>query len=381
MALHITRVHQRDGWRQRLSPWLARYARAMRNVELEQVILTNPDDPAGYLVYADWLQANGDPRGELIVLFERGTPEEREAFLASHAEAFLGPFAQRKPRTLELDWRHGFVRGATIGWKTFGKDREQCEQDFDAFLALDSCRFIEKLHLGPVPGQDEMGLGGLAEVIDNRKPATLRELYLGSVGDWDISSTYTAMPDCAAIRGLRTLTLRAGSISIGDIDLPELRSFTVETGSLTRPELEKIAHAKWPNLESLTIWFGDPNYGADGSIEDIRRILDGVGLAKLTHLGLMNCEFVDEIAAALPSSKILPQLASLDLSMGCLSDEGLAAMLAAKDRFAHLQQLNLEDNALTNAHWPAVRELAKNVVFGTDHDPDRAESRYVSVGE
>jgi hypothetical protein len=86
---------------------------------------------------------------------------------------------------------------------------------------------------------------------------------------------------------------------------------------------------------------------------------------------------------------ILPQLDSLDLSMGNLSDAGVAAMLVSKDAFAHLGALNLEDNALTNASWPAARALAKQVVFGTDHTPERAVPRedrnryrrFVTVGE
>ena len=43
-------------------------ARAARNPELEQAILANPDDEAAYEVYADWLQGEGDPRGELAAV-------------------------------------------------------------------------------------------------------------------------------------------------------------------------------------------------------------------------------------------------------------------------------------------------------------------------
>ena len=354
------------------------YPPAMRNAELEQLILANLDDPGPYHVYADWLLGRGDPHGELIMLADE---RDRASFLEKHAVGLLGPFAERKPRQLRLVWRHGFVREATIGWKEFGKDRAQCEADFEAFLALGTCRFIEKLSLGPIPGQDEMYLGGLAEAIEKHRPIALRELYLGNVGDWDISSTSTAMPSSESIQGLHTLTLRAGNVSILEIDLPALRSFTVESGSLTEAELGPIANAKWPNLESLTIWFGDPNYGASGGLDDIRRILDGEGLGKLTHLGLMNCTFADDIAKALTTANIMPQLRSLDLSMGNLSDEGVAAMLGARNRFAHLEQLNLDDNALTNANWPAARELAKQVTYGTTQDPERAEGRYCSVGE
>ena len=39
---------------------------APRNPALEQVIRDNPDDRAGYLVYADWLTQQGDPEKELV---------------------------------------------------------------------------------------------------------------------------------------------------------------------------------------------------------------------------------------------------------------------------------------------------------------------------
>ncbi|MBA3541340.1 MAG: TIGR02996 domain-containing protein [Deltaproteobacteria bacterium] len=39
-----------------------------RNLELEAEIAKTPDEVAPYLVYADWLQQHGDPRGELIAL-------------------------------------------------------------------------------------------------------------------------------------------------------------------------------------------------------------------------------------------------------------------------------------------------------------------------
>lgn len=62
-------------------------------------IYADPTDDAARLVYADWLSANGDPRGEFIVLqYQRAegklTPagERRErALLAKHFRTWLGP--------------------------------------------------------------------------------------------------------------------------------------------------------------------------------------------------------------------------------------------------------------------------------------------------
>jgi uncharacterized protein (TIGR02996 family) len=361
-----------------------------RNTELEEQIFADPSDPSAYLVYADWLQAQNDPRGELIMLHHRDG--DAAAFIAEHKTALLGRFADETPETFQLTWRLGFVQKATIGWQMFGsEDNDDTSADqLAAFLALDSARFIEALHLGPTPDEEELDLGKLAAVLDDAKPRALRELYLGDTADWDISSTSTAMPDSAAIRELRVLELRGGSVALDEqIDLPKLTKFSVESGSLTRKELVAIANARWPELASLEIWFGDPEYGATGGVADIALILAGRGLAKLHTLRLRNCPFADELAAQLIDAPIVRQIHTLDLSMGNLSDRGVAAMLASRAAFAHLDKLVLDDNALTDAHWPAARALAKTVEFGNKHHPQRAVprddddryGRYVTVGE
>jgi len=361
----------------------------MRNDDLEREILAAPDDPQAYLVYADWLQTQGDPRGELIVRQHEG--READSFLDEHRAEFLGRFASETPETFVLEWRRGYIKKATIGWEMFGgEDADDTSgAQLAAFLALESARFIEELALGPTADDEEMTFDGLAAAIEQARPLALRTLYLGDTSDWDISSTSTRLPSCASIRGLRSVTLRGGNVTLGAIELPELRSFCVETGGLTQTELRELAAATWPLLEELEIWFGDPNYGASGSVADILPIFAGTGLAKLRKLRLKNCPFADDVATQLARAAVLPQLEEVDLSMGNLSDRGVAAMLDARDRFAHLAKLNLDDNALTDASWPAARPLAKTVVFGTEQNPDRAVPRdadrryrrFVSVGE
>jgi uncharacterized protein (TIGR02996 family) len=354
---------------------------------LEAAIIENPDDPAGYLVYADWLLTHGDPRGELIVIAHRKgeVTDEQKATL-------LGRFAETKPETFELEWQLGFIKSATIGWEMFAGESEDdpSHVQLAAFLALPAARFLQTLHLGPTSDEDEMSMDELALAIEAAAPPCLRDLFLGDTSDWDISSTSTRMPRSASIPQIRTLRLHAGQHTLDDqIDLPNLVDFTIESGGLDTASLRSIATARWPNLESLEIWFGDPNYGASGGVADIAEILAGTGLAKLRHLALCNCPFADELAVALTTAPVTRQLQTLDLSMGNLSDRGVAAMLAAKSAFAHLETLDLDDNALTNAHWPAARELAKAVTFGNEQTPERAVPRgdsnryrrYVSVGE
>jgi len=381
-----------------------------RNAELEKAIAANPDDADAYLVYADWMQGAGEVRGELVVLQHAGKTKEANALIRKYSAWFLGDFAKQKPPRFELEWQLGYIKSAKIGWSSFegydddgddegaedsesdddeGGEAERCKNKLIAFLNLPSARFLQELHLGPVPGDDEMSLEGLAEAIEEVKPPCLRTLNLGHTGDWDISSTSTAMPDSKSIRGLRSLLLHAGHVGTGKIELPELRSFKVQTGGLDKGTLKNIATAKWPKLERLEIWFGDPSYGASGGVKDLAPILAATGLKQVKHLGLMNCPFADELVKSLIKSKILAQLATLDLSMGNLSDRGIDTMVKAKDAFQHLAELNLDDNALTDASKPKVKGLAKKVNYGSQDSPQRAVprgddnkwSRYVAVGE
>lgn len=354
---------------------------------LEAAIIENPDDPAGYLVYADYLQTQGDPRGELIVFAHRNgeLSDDQKATL-------LGRFTKAKPNTFELEWQLGFIKSATIGWEMFGGEDEDdpSHAQLAAFLALPAARFLQKLRLGPTAHEEELAMDELATAIDGAAPPCLRDLYLGDTSDWDISSTSTRMPHSASIPQMRTLTIHGGQVTLDDpIDLPHLTSFTVESGSLDQASLRSIATARWPELEYLEIWFGDPNYGASGSVDDIKEIFAGTNLPKLRHLGLRNCPFADAVAIALTTAPVLRQLHSLDLSMGNLSDRGMTTLLDAKQAFAHLDTLDVEDNALSSASWPAARDLAKTVTFGNRHSPERAiprddsnrYRRFVSVGE
>lgn len=79
------------------------------------------DDPA-YLVFADWLQAQGHPWGELIVLQHRAataTGDERAGFereaaslLEARGAEILGEEVPRE--RAELVWHLGFVRRARL---------------------------------------------------------------------------------------------------------------------------------------------------------------------------------------------------------------------------------------------------------------------------
>lgn len=371
------------------------------NPELEAAIAKDLDDPRAYLVYADWLSGQSDPRGELIVLQHQALTASEDkakelnkaanALIKKHNERLLGKLADFSDgeKELELDWHLGFIRGAKMAWTMFddgGGDERRAPKELAALLALPAAKFIRGLKLGPFPGEEECNFQPVMDVLEEKKPPYLQDLYVGELGDWDISMTATGDfgPVAKHLKTLKRVTLRGGDIGFSkDISLPELTDLTIETGQLSQGTIKEICALKAPKLERLNIWFGSKNYGASGGLKDIAPILSGTAFPKLKHLGIMNCEFVNEVAAALPTSKILKQLTSLDLSMGCLTDESIDKMIASK-AFGHLDELNLDDNGLTDASKPKVKVLGKNVNFGKEQDPERAAEghyRYCSVGE
>lgn len=372
------------------------------NPELEAAIGKNLDDPSGYLVYADWLSSQGEARGELIVLHHQAFEAKDEAkkkeltkaanaLIKKHKERLLGPLAsfEEGEKKLELDWHLGFIRGAKMSWEMWddgGGEDARAKKALAALIALPAAKFVRALRFGPFPGEEESNFQPLVEALEANPPPHLEELILGDLGDWDISMTNTgaAGDAIAKLTTLKRLTLRAGQIGFAsNLSMPALRELSIETGGLTLNNIKQIISLKAPNLERLSIWFGDENYGASGALKDVMPILNGTQFPKLKHLGIMNCTFVNEVVAALPKSKILKQLESLDLSMGCLSDASIDAMLAS-NAFGHLQLLELTENALTEASEKKVGRLAKKVNFGDEHEPERATPdayRYCSVGE
>lgn len=131
-----------------------RAAREARNESLEAAIAADPDAVEPYLVYADWLQSQGDPRGELIAVQAKlGSAKGREKaellireeeLLSENAKHFFGPLSRHTTsRHTHLDWHCGFVRGMNgdgLGTKA------------GEFLAHRSAAFLRDLRdLDPLP--------------------------------------------------------------------------------------------------------------------------------------------------------------------------------------------------------------------------------------
>jgi uncharacterized protein (TIGR02996 family) len=366
-----------------------------RNPELEAAILADPDGVDAYLVYGDWLQAQGDPRGELVALHAalREKPDdakrrdEAAAHLLKHKDALLGEVAEYT-EYLELTWHLGFLEKVAVKL-TYEANDEGISAEGDVLPALfqsPSARFLRGLTLGCVSFEGDNNYAEAIKRIAKDAPKTLKDLYIGDFTSEECELSWSGLGKAAplwqAFPKLEKVRLRAGSMDLGTLDLPECRELVIETGGLTKDELKAVAKAQWPKLEKLELWFGDDNYGADCTVKDVRALLDGAGMPRLQWLGLRNADFVNELVPELATAKVLPRLKTLDLSMGVLTHPGAEALLKHWDAFGHLERLDLSESLLAAADVERLTAKSKAVVAddqrgdGTDED-----DRYVAVGE
>ncbi|MEO8840953.1 MAG: WGR domain-containing protein [Kofleriaceae bacterium] len=99
-------------------------------------------------------------------------------------------------------------------------------------------------------------------------------------------------------------------------------------------------------------------------------------------LGLTNFNLTGQLVEPLATSKLLPQLAELDLSMGTLGDEHVTKLFAMQAAFAHLTKLDVNDNYLTNEGKSLLEQAKLAVHFGEQRDDEGDPSdRYASAYE
>lgn len=242
-------------------------------------------------------------------------------------------------------------------------------------------RFLQKLTVGIVSFEGN-SYTGVASALAHRPRPTLRSLALGDFDRDETELNWSTIGDVGAlwpmVPNLRTLWLRSGSMKLGAIDLPRLESLEIITGGMDRDSADHIARAAWPALVSLSLMFGPGPRGglSDGAVLD--PILSGAKLPKLRRLGIMNCDFTDELASLLPRAAILPQLERLDLSMGTLSDSGAQALAAHRDKIAHLE-LAVDENFLSLAGVELLGQSVAKLVTGYQRNP--ADGRYAAMYE
>ncbi len=382
-----------------------------RNPELEKPLIANPNDREAWAVYADWLMEQGDPRGELISLQLGNKEGQAKKLIEKHQDYFLGPLAEhttvhdenhnnsssslrtsaqekewQKTASEAFLWRNGFIHRCRLSHDSYSSqwDGETSELLAQVF-AHPSGRFIVELAFQSNGDPNDDDLQSIIDVIGKKAPPTIRKITFGDNIDqisWhhtgDLGKMWKGVPN------LRTLDIETGEVEVGKMDAPKLEKFRLITGGLSKSCGKNIATAKLPSIKHLEIYYGTDNYGGDCTIKEVKPLLDRTDLPKLEYLGLKNSEFMNDIAKAIPTAKILKQLKTLDLSLGTMTDEGALALAAHPDAFKHLDVLDLTRNYLTKKGIDAVKKLAKKVITADQETADEWDGEphyYVRVTE
>ena len=381
-----------------------------RNPELEAKLIEDPNDTAAYVVYADWLQARGDPRGEWMMLELQNKTDEAQALFEEREEALLGPLLAYATSFdgMELDaftYRLGFIRSARLSYDSYNAgDDISLEAGLAELLTHPLGALLEELIVPINMVEDGCYFEPIVKTIAEYGAPALRRLRMGEFqvagpggvqNGYDYEISWSMLGDTSGmwrkLPRLEYLRIQSGlgSTSVqsdhpdrfGPIHLPALRHLEIVTGGMGQECLRSLADAEWPALETMELWLGSSSYGFEGTVDDVERILGGEGLPKLERLGLMNTELSDEIATRLGHSKILRRLRSLDLSYGTLTDEGARALAATREAFAHLSHLALDENFLTAEGIDVVQGLCPNVTTERQKEPWEEGERYVSLSE
>jgi uncharacterized protein (TIGR02996 family) len=361
------------------------------NAALEAAIVANPHDDAAYMVYADWLQSQGDRRGELIALQAAGKDDAARELLAAHADEFLGPLQHhqvchdgyRGHMPPAFTWKRGFIAAARLAHNHHA-DREWIGRlATDVLLPLlrhPSGKFLVELTLNENDDPTESTLDDLFAIIATHPLPALRKLRIGddvSQISWyrvgDLAPIWQSMPN------LTHFEIEAGQFELGTIDLPNLTHAVFQTGGLSSASTRSIADASWPKLEHLEVYFGDPEYGCEATLDDALAILDR-DLPNLRYLGLKNAMFQGDLIPHLASSRLVRQLKVLDMSCGVLIDEHVDVILQHRDAFQHLDILDVSSTYLSDTAKQRLAGVAKSVRDDEMWEDD-GEYRFVRVGE
>jgi uncharacterized protein (TIGR02996 family) len=206
-----------------------------RDPALEAAIGDAPDDPAAYLVYADWLQGVGDVRGAWIALHTTSGLAAREAmaaFLAAHRAALLGPLAPHVAGAVELDWFMGCVRRATFA--------SSASTDALAALLDATCgAFVQELLFGDADGER-----AVIELLLARRPQTLARLAFGAA-EVAPAELVEAIPRLARDPGARWTDVLAR--------VAEQRALKLELVAGDLPRLEPMIPGAPADLETVLV--------------------------------------------------------------------------------------------------------------------------------
>jgi uncharacterized protein (TIGR02996 family) len=305
----------------------------MTSASLLDALIAAPDDTDRYLVYADALQAAGDPHGELIAIQHARLARPDDDALARAEAELLARHGRKLLRGLdgdlaryELRWHLGFIRSAVVSPREI--DRRVLESLTARLVVSRAARLLRNLTIrGRViePRDYERALLAVA----SQPPPLLRRLSLTDRNDG-------LLDDVDPFPGGRGLEVQTASYSLKRLPslvaalAPEwLRVDYRETfGDRHLPALRQLIRARLPSLRHLVV----------------RGPLGTVALAQVCI------------------GPLTAQLRSLQVEVGVAEAAELSVLSQYADRLRHLDELRV--NVREPPSWgAALRQALPQVRF------------------
>jgi len=372
---------------------------------LEAALVEDPDDLATHRAYADYLQEQGDPRGEFIQVQlaledpER-TAEERQELqrrerelLTEHEREWLGVLADELLGPVEKPW-------------------ESITENMRPYKILFIRGWLDRiaLHAFTFDGSDELGHllrkapevrmlrelilyyeeGIVEQLVDSAFLTNLRVFQLGESVD-DNSASQGSFP-CEAVADFVATLPRLEKLCLFARGYDPAILFALP--NLTSLRVLQIYHLEeWHPLEvlaenaalsNLTHLLLHPHASRDPLIDlaGVRAVIQSPHLRNLTHLQLRCSDLSDVGCTEIVTSGILKRLKMLDLRHGAITDAG-ARILADCPDLQHLELLDIDRNGLTQAGINALRRVLGDKLRADDQQTaeELAQRQYLYEGD
>jgi uncharacterized protein (TIGR02996 family) len=289
-----------------------------------QAIIDDPQDDSLRMIYADWLEERGDPRGEFIRVQVALARDDHDGRALDKAKRKV---LKARESTLLKQHREEWERPLTA----LGAARVEFRRGFPYHINITAEDFIS--HATEIVG--------LAPVESARIWARSAEI-----------EALMAVPQLAKLTALDLSGMRLGRERVAALAscpyLGNLTTLALKNAGINEAEAQVLAGSQ--NLANLTTLDLSVNLLGDAGV---RSLAESRQLRKLTALVLRSCYIGYAGVQALAASPNLKNVTSLNMSHNHIGVDGAHA-LASSRQLTNLTTLNLYWNYLGNAEAQAL---------------------------
>ena len=363
----------------------------LRNPALEAALRDDHDDREAFLVYADWLQAAGNPFGELVALAVRTDGAPKDPDIVARIDWLRASLRLPVPEGVTYVFRWGLFESLRIQNFTM---RPTMLELLPPLFGHVMCAALDELRIGGPPSKRTLTLA--EQVIDEAGKhawaAGLRRLHVGRDDPSDPKTAFRYPDFDAGLIGARIsqtfprlerLRVQAGvksggaASSLEDLDLPHLRELVVLAGWFGEQRYHQLVTMNVPALERLELWLPASPAARPADPTQLHGLFANRRFETVRDLALRNSHHADAFAAAIPEWPIAATLETLDLSWGTLSDDGARALLVNPRKLRALQHLVVDRSYVSQEMVRALAARYPRVSANDQRSPTTASQRVI----